>query len=106
MMEHVPIAGSVDPSLYPVAVLIDELRHEDMQLRLNSIQHLSTIAKTLGPERTREELIPFLQEIIDDDDEVLICLAEQLGEKEILDLVGGPFYAYTLLPPLEEIANV
>ena len=47
-------------SLYPVAVLIDELKNEDIQLRLNSIRRLSTIALALGPDRTREELIPFL----------------------------------------------
>jgi serine/threonine-protein phosphatase 2A regulatory subunit A len=47
-------------SLYPIAVLIDELKHEDIQLRLNSIRRLSTIAVALGVERSRNELIPFL----------------------------------------------
>ena len=42
-----------DDSLYPIAVLIDELRNEDVQLRLNSIKKLSTIALALGVERTR-----------------------------------------------------
>ena len=37
-----------DDSLYPIAVLIDELRNEDVQLRLNSIKKLSTIALALG----------------------------------------------------------
>lgn len=69
--------------LYPIAVLIDELKvrwrswrkktcelrwnatdalwqHDDVLLRLNAIRRLSTIALALGPERTREELIPFL----------------------------------------------
>ena len=49
-----------DSSLYPIAVLIDELRNEDVQLRLNSIRKLSTIALALGVERTRNELIQFL----------------------------------------------
>ena len=53
-------ATSEDDSLYPIAVLIDELRNEDTQLRLNSIKKLSTIALALGVERTRAELIPFL----------------------------------------------
>ena len=51
---------ALQDSLYPVAILIDELKNEDIQLRLNSIRRLSTIALALGPERTREELIPFL----------------------------------------------
>lgn len=49
-----------DDSLYPIAVLIDELRNEDVQLRLNSIRKLSTIALALGVERTRTELVQFL----------------------------------------------
>lgn len=72
--------SGTDESLYPIAVLIDELRNEDVQLRLNSIKKLSTIALALGVERTRSELIPFLTEAIYDEDEVLLALAEQLGE--------------------------
>jgi serine/threonine-protein phosphatase 2A regulatory subunit A len=52
-------AGQND-ELYPIAVLIDELKHDDVVLRLNAIHRLSTIALALGAERTREELIPFL----------------------------------------------
>lgn len=50
-----------DENLYPIAVLIDELKHEDVTLRLNAMRRLSTIALALGPERTRDELIPFLE---------------------------------------------
>lgn len=48
-----------DPN-YPISILIEELRHEDSQLRLNSINRLNHIAQALGAERTRNELIPFL----------------------------------------------
>mmetsp|Transcript_29538 Transcript_29538/g.75186 ORF Transcript_29538/g.75186 Transcript_29538/m.75186 type:complete len:603 (-) Transcript_29538:68-1876(-) len=102
--EHGSVASGVDDSLYPVAVLIDELRHDDLQLRLNSIRNLRTIAVALGAERTREELLPFLQEIIDDEDEVLIALADQLGCG--VDWVGGPQFAHALTGPLEELCNV
>lgn len=47
--------------LYTVALLIDELKHEDVQYRLNAMKNLVVIAKALGPERTRNELLPFLQ---------------------------------------------
>lgn len=98
------MASGVDALLYPVAVLIDELRHDDVQLRLSSIKQLGTIALALGQERTRDELLPFLQEIIDDDDEVLIALAEQLPQG--MSWVGGAKYAHTLMGPLEELCNV
>jgi len=102
--QHASVASGVDASLYPVAVLIDELRHDDIQLRLNSIKNLGTIATALGPERTREELMPFLQDIIDDDDEVLITLAEQLAQG--VAWVGGLAHSHALLGPLEELCNV
>lgn len=98
------VAGGVDSSLYPVAVLIDELRHDELQLRVNAVKQLGTIATALGPERTREELLPFLQEIMDDDDDVLVAMAEQLGRG--IDLVGGVAYCHALLGPLEELCNV
>lgn len=98
------IASGIDSSLYPVAVLIDELRHDDLQSRMHSIKHLRTIATALGAERAREELVPFLQEILDDDDEVLIALAEQLGQG--VSWVGGPAFVHTLFGPLEELCNV
>jgi len=50
-------------ALYPIAVLIDELKNDDISLRLNAIKRISTIALALGAERTREELIPFLDGI-------------------------------------------
>ncbi|KAK7206537.1 armadillo-type protein [Myxozyma melibiosi] len=77
--------------LYPIAVLIDELKHEDVTLRLNAIHRLSTIALALGPERTRTELIPFLEDSIDDEDEVLTVLAEELGK--FVPYVGGETFA-------------
>jgi len=48
-----------DP-LYPIAVLIDELKHEEVSVRLNAVRRVSTIALALGIERTRQELVPYL----------------------------------------------
>ena len=90
--------------VYPITVLIDELKHDDVTLRINAIRRLSTIALALGPERTREELVPFLEESTDDEDEVLLALAEELGS--FTEYVGGPQYAHVVLPPLESLAAV
>jgi serine/threonine-protein phosphatase 2A regulatory subunit A len=46
---------------YPIHLLMDELKSEDVVLRLSSIRRLSTIALALKEQRTRDELIPFLQ---------------------------------------------
>eukprot|EP00850_Spirogloea_muscicola_P022421 SM000293S10922 [mRNA] locus=s293:9990:14172:- [translate_table: standard] len=93
-----------DEPLYPIAILIDELKNDDIQLRLNSIRRLGTIARALGEERTRKELIPFLTENNDDDDEVLLAMAEELGG--FVSYVGGVEHAQVLLPPLEALCTV
>ncbi|KAL1961330.1 hypothetical protein VTO42DRAFT_58 [Malbranchea cinnamomea] len=90
--------------LYPIAVLIDELKHDDVLLRLNAIHRLSTIALALGPERTRDELIPFLDDSVEDEDEVLTALGEELGN--FVEYVGGPEYGHVLLSPLENLAGI
>ena len=46
----------------------------------------------------------FCLESVDDDDEVILQLAEELAG--FVPLVGGPEYAYTLLQPLESLATV
>ncbi|RKP14170.1 phospho protein phosphatase A [Piptocephalis cylindrospora] len=101
-----PTHASTDTSpdaLYPIAVLMDELKAEDVVLRLNAIRRLSTIALALGPERARDELIPFLEDSVDDDDEVLVALAEELGG--LVDCTGGGEHAHNLLTPLEGLAT-
>ncbi|CZR54474.1 protein phosphatase PP2A regulatory subunit A [Phialocephala subalpina] len=90
--------------LYPIAVLIDELKHDDVLLRLNAIHRLSTIALALGAERTRDELIPFLDESVEDEDEVLTALSEELGN--FVEYVGGPEWGHVLLSPLENLAAI
>ena len=62
--------------LHPIAILVDELRSEDVTWRLNAIHRISAIALALGAERTRDELLPFLHDSLDDDDEILLALAE------------------------------
>ncbi|KAJ3814528.1 Ser/Thr protein phosphatase 2A regulatory subunit A [Lentinula lateritia] len=89
----------------PIAILMDELRSEDVQLRLNAIHSIPTIALALGPDRARDELVPFLQDSIDDEDEVLLALAEELG-RNFEQYIGGSEYAHLLLAPLENLSSV
>lgn len=84
---------------------MDELRSEDVQLRLNAIHSIPTIALALGPDRARDELVPFLQDSIDDEDEVLLALAEELG-RNFEEFIGGSEYAHILLGPLENLSAV
>ena len=72
------VAPTISNEYFSVAMLVDELRNEESTKRLYSVQQLSTIAKALGAARCREELIPFLTEFTDDDEGILIELANQL----------------------------
>ena len=91
-------------SLYPVTILLDELKNDEPKVRLNSIKQLHTIAIALGEERTRNELIPFLTDMIDDEDEILIALADSLSD--FVNYVGGPAYATCLIKPLESLVAI
>jgi len=46
--------------LFHIAQLIDQLRHDDNVLRVNAAKNVQKIAIALGPERTRDELVPFI----------------------------------------------
>eukprot|EP01105_Mastigella_eilhardi_P000936 TRINITY_DN1116_c0_g1_i1.p1 TRINITY_DN1116_c0_g1~~TRINITY_DN1116_c0_g1_i1.p1 ORF type:complete len:627 (-),score=231.95 TRINITY_DN1116_c0_g1_i1:1076-2896(-) len=99
-----------DASMMPIAILIDQLSRQEggtssseVQQRLNAVRKLDSIAKALGPDRTRAELIPFLTECVDDEDEVLVAMAEELAK--FTNFVGGSEYAHVLLPPLETLAS-
>ena len=58
--------------LYPLALLMDELKHDDVSNRVEAMQKLDTIAIALGPERTRKELLPFLNDVAQDDEEEVL----------------------------------
>lgn len=62
-----------------IALLIDDLSSEDPNAKLHSIQRLKQIGQLLGPDRTAEELVPMLTELIDKIDcnpELMMNLAE------------------------------
>ncbi|KAF0698479.1 Aste57867_10902 [Aphanomyces stellatus] len=90
--------------IYPINLLTEEMRTDETETRIRSMRRLRTVAQALGPERTRSELLPFLSESTDDEDEVLVAMAEELGN--FVDLVGGPSAASILLTPLEVLATV
>lgn len=67
---------------------MDELKHDDVANRVEAMQKLDAIAIALGPERTLNELLPFLNDVAqDDEEEVFAVLAGKLGG--FVPLVGG-----------------
>jgi len=94
--------GSVGgEDLFQIATMIEHLRHDDLGFRVHATKNLGRIARALGEERTREELIPFIVDSTDDEDEVLLAMAEAVGG--LVDCVGGVECVYQLLVPLEAL---
>lgn len=79
---------NMSEDLYPLALLMDELKHDDISNRIEAMKKLDTIAIALGPERTVNELLLFLNEVAqDDEEEVFSVMASKLGG--FLPLIGG-----------------
>ena len=87
-----------------IAMMIDDLRAHEREPRVTAMKALLTISQTLGPERTRTELIPYITDYLDDDDEVLKAMASALGV--MLPDVGGIPHVGVLLGPLELLASL
>lgn len=51
-------------------MLIEHLKADDINLRVTATRSLPAIADALGPERVRVELVPFINDSTDDEDEV------------------------------------
>lgn len=43
-----------------MAVLLEDMKAEDNEIRIKAMQKLKIVAAALGPERTRKELIPYI----------------------------------------------
>lgn len=91
--------------LRQVAKLIDNLKSAETTARVASARALPRVATALGAARTRTELVPFLSEsAADDDDDVLLAMAEELAN--LIEHVGGGEHCACLLGPLEVLATV
>jgi serine/threonine-protein phosphatase 2A regulatory subunit A len=68
-------------------------------------QHVPCLRRSrVSNVRLFQELLPFVSDCVDDDDEVLLALASSLGR--MVDQVGGPSHAQALLQPLELLLTV
>lgn len=47
--------------MYPIALLTEELKSDEVETRIKAMRRLRTVAQALGADRTRAELLPFLR---------------------------------------------
>ena len=69
--------------------LLEDLQNMDNKIRINAIHNLRSISLALGSETTRKELLPYLKNCInnEEEDEILIELTKILSN--FLDCMGG-----------------
>jgi len=101
---HIVEQGAGESEEEEARQAIDMLRGDDIAGRVSAAYRLESVAAVLGEKRTREELLPFLTESVDDEDEVLVALAIALGK--LIPFVGGAQFVHTILPPLEYLLSV
>lgn len=82
----------------PFQLLQEELKSDDPNNILMNIQRIPTVARALGPARTRSDLLPYLKGL-DLRDEAHEQLAIALGN--FVELVGGSKFAAAIFPCLE-----
>lgn len=76
-------------------------------MQLRALEKMATVAVALDVERTRSELIPYLELFLDTNflhDELHLALARHL--EYFVPFVGGPNYAELVLSLLEKLCNI
>ena len=81
-----------------ITEMITAIRGDNHNAKKYALSNLHTIAKVLGPQRTREELIPYTIEASDYDEEEYGKIAEEFGK--MLQMIGGEDEISVLLQPL------
>ena len=71
---------------------------------MEAVKDLSTISVALGQEKTRNELLPYIMDLMDDEEDVLVELAMAL-DGQFLDYIGGHLFAPHLFKPLERLCE-
>jgi serine/threonine-protein phosphatase 2A regulatory subunit A len=88
-------------------IYIEELKSDDPNLKMNAVTKVCSIANIIGPARVCNELVPYLIEIIeeqDNEDEFLIRLAQEI--LAVREYVGGVEKHHVLISPLEILSSM
>jgi len=93
-----------DKEFDPLRLLQEDLKDDDQETIVSATNKLETIAIALGPARVKSDLLPFLTEYSEtDNDEAQTNIARQMGN--LVPHVGGAANAHILLPLLEKYAG-
>lgn len=83
-------------------ILKEEMENDELHHRVNAIHRIRIIATILGPDGTKNQLLPYLDNLIKkEEDEVLFAIAEELYN--LAPILGNN--QTTLIPYLENLAS-
>ena len=103
MKENNPVSDKLDQ--ITATKLLEDLQSTDLKIKKYAVQNLRGISLALGRERTRKELLPYLNSCIDEEeDEIIIELAKVLSN--FIDCIGGKQYIKELFNLLEVILAI
>eukprot|EP00600_Ochromonadales_sp_CCMP1393_P000201 CAMPEP_0174985856 /NCGR_PEP_ID=MMETSP0004_2-20121128/18592_1 /TAXON_ID=420556 /ORGANISM="Ochromonas sp., Strain CCMP1393" /LENGTH=580 /DNA_ID=CAMNT_0016238587 /DNA_START=84 /DNA_END=1826 /DNA_ORIENTATION=- len=89
--------------LSPFDFLRQETSNVDVEIRTEAMKKVAIVAALTGPDKTRSEILAYLQTKLEDMDQVLLAMADKLGL--FLPLVGGPEHVQSLIPILEALCD-
>eukprot|EP01130_Rhizamoeba_saxonica_P017461 TRINITY_DN8473_c0_g1_i1.p1 TRINITY_DN8473_c0_g1~~TRINITY_DN8473_c0_g1_i1.p1 ORF type:complete len:575 (+),score=96.75 TRINITY_DN8473_c0_g1_i1:13-1737(+) len=75
----------------------------DSERRLEGSKNLLKVAQAVGEETAREQLMPYLQEYLDDDEPIVLLVFAKLLPL-MIEYIGGYEYSHAILPSLEILA--
>ena len=98
--------GNLDSDTPPIDLLRQQMSSDEVFIKVNAIHRLKILATILGPEATRNSLVPYLTSkkltlaaLLNEENEVLFALAEELGDLCSF-LSGSPSLLISLLENL------
>mmetsp|Transcript_21115 Transcript_21115/g.42490 ORF Transcript_21115/g.42490 Transcript_21115/m.42490 type:complete len:594 (-) Transcript_21115:265-2046(-) len=91
-----------ESKLDPLTILKEDLQDEDHSIQIEGAKRLVVIAKAIGPQRTRKDLVEFLDGYLkQENDEALVAIGKQMVE--VSKYVGGNEYVGCLVPLMEKL---
>lgn len=90
--------------LSPFDFFRQETSSPDAVIRTEAMSRVTVIAAMMGPEKTKNDLLPYLLAKMDDLDQVLLVVANKIGD--FVPFIGGSEHAHVLILVLESLVAV